>query len=175
MPISALSLIQLLIAPVVMISACGLLCLAFYNRLAAIVGRTRAFNKERHDLQIKLANAEANGQETAEAREMRRRLALLDDQAGQVLRRARLVQGALFCLLTTILCMLGCSLAAGLSVVKSLAEEALWGSLGFYVVGIGAMAGGIGLAMLELRRALDTVATEWREGDMEGTSPNTEP
>ena len=34
------------VVPVVVISACGLLCLAFYNRLAAVVTRLRAFHRE---------------------------------------------------------------------------------------------------------------------------------
>jgi len=33
------------VAPVVIISACGLLCLAFYNRLASVVSRLRAFQR----------------------------------------------------------------------------------------------------------------------------------
>ena len=35
------------VAPAVIISACGLLCLAFYNRLAFVVSRLRAFHRER--------------------------------------------------------------------------------------------------------------------------------
>ena len=35
------------VVPVVIISSCGLLCLAFYNRLAAIVSRLRGFQRER--------------------------------------------------------------------------------------------------------------------------------
>ena len=34
-------------APIIVISACGLLCLAFYNRLAAVVTRLRSFHRER--------------------------------------------------------------------------------------------------------------------------------
>jgi len=35
------------VVPVVIISACGLLCLAFYNRLAYIVTRLRSLQRER--------------------------------------------------------------------------------------------------------------------------------
>ena len=35
------------VGPVIVISACGLLCLAFYNRLAAVVTRLRGFHRER--------------------------------------------------------------------------------------------------------------------------------
>ena len=36
-------------APVVLISANGLICLALYNRLAVVVGRVRSFSRERFD------------------------------------------------------------------------------------------------------------------------------
>ena len=35
------------VVPVVIISSCGLLALAFYNRMAAIVSRLRSFQRER--------------------------------------------------------------------------------------------------------------------------------
>ena len=41
------------VVPVVIISACGLLCLAFYNRMAAIVSRLRGFQRERLRVQSK--------------------------------------------------------------------------------------------------------------------------
>src|SRR6476620_4889188 len=34
------------VGPIIVISACGLLCLAFYNRLAAVVTRLRSFHRE---------------------------------------------------------------------------------------------------------------------------------
>ena len=51
----ASEVIEILIGPVVMISANGLLCLAFYNRLANVMSRCRAINKERVDLETELA------------------------------------------------------------------------------------------------------------------------
>ena len=43
------------VTPVVVISATALLCLAFYNRLAAIVGRLRSVQRERLEQQERLA------------------------------------------------------------------------------------------------------------------------
>jgi Protein of unknown function (DUF2721) len=40
------SIISLSVLPVVIISACGLLSLAFYGRLAAVVSRLRGFQRE---------------------------------------------------------------------------------------------------------------------------------
>src|SRR5690606_17379431 len=48
------------VGPIIVISACGLLCLAFYNRLAAVVTRMRAFHRERlhaHDAMDRAATA----------------------------------------------------------------------------------------------------------------------
>src|SRR5436190_11594904 len=43
------------VGPIIVISACGLLCLAFYNRLAAVVTRLRAFHREQFQVQETLA------------------------------------------------------------------------------------------------------------------------
>ena len=52
-PFDWAKIINASVVPVVIISACGLLCLAFYNRLAAIVSRLRGFQRERlHEQQL---------------------------------------------------------------------------------------------------------------------------
>src|SRR5436305_8738081 len=43
------------VGPIIVISACGLLCLAFYNRLAAVVTRLRTFHREQFQVQETLA------------------------------------------------------------------------------------------------------------------------
>lgn len=149
--------IQLLVAPVVMISACGLLCLALYNRLAVIVGRARAFNRERLEAREELLRAQNTTVERKVAEELERRLATLDDQVRQILVRARLVRGALLCLLTTVLCMIASSLALGISTV---AEGAAYGALAAFVLGALAFACGVVLAFRELLRALDPLVLE---------------
>jgi hypothetical protein len=47
------SVISMSVVPVVIISACGLLSLAFYGRLAAVVSRLRGFQREILDEQEK--------------------------------------------------------------------------------------------------------------------------
>ena len=47
--------IHTLVAPVVMISARGLICLALYNRLAVVGGRLRAYSREHFETQTRLA------------------------------------------------------------------------------------------------------------------------
>src|SRR5881392_2580958 len=78
------------VGPIIVISACGLLCLAFYNRLAAIVTRLRGFQRERLHEQESLARAAASTSpdEFASVRS-REIIGMLEVQTRQVLRRAR--------------------------------------------------------------------------------------
>lgn len=142
-------IIQTLVAPAVMISACGLLALAFYNRLAAIVGRARAFAHERYLARRQLHQADDP--------DLAQRLKTLEDQVGRILRRARLMRAALYCLLMTVLLMLGCSLCLGVSLLVIDFESI---ALVCFLAGVGAMLIGIVFAVLELRHALDPVTVE---------------
>lgn len=149
------------VAPIVIISACGLLCLAFYNRLAAIVSRLRTFQRERLHEQDGLAQANAlapqdEAQQMAAVRHQRM-LDILDLQTKHVLRRAHLIQRTLMCLLATIGCLIMVSLASGLSLVW---PEAMYIASAAFVVGMVLMLAGIVYAMLELSVALDPIEEE---------------
>src|SRR5436309_1492183 len=107
-----LKIISVSVVPVVIISACGLLCLAFYNRLAAIVSRLRTFQRER------LHEQERVDQRGGEPSDVSRAfLDLLEEQTLRVTRRARLIRLTLLFLLLAISMLIGCSLMLGLSVV----------------------------------------------------------
>ncbi|MEN6627269.1 MAG: DUF2721 domain-containing protein [Candidatus Sumerlaeia bacterium] len=172
-----LTLLQIILAPVVLISACGLLCLALYNRLASIVSRARAFHRERFDVQTHLARLGDDADATLAA-QLGSRIDILTDQTGQVLARAKQIRNALVCMLLTITCMLACSLLlASLSLfgepVQNAATLAFFASGPFYLVviaagvvflvGIALMIAAMVLAILELRRALDPVQVEHHE------------
>src|SRR5439155_5458231 len=91
------------VGPIIVISACGLLCLAFYNRLAAVVTRLRSFHRERLHEQDALDRqmASAAPDETAMVRH-RELLGMLDVQERHVIRRAHWIRRTLGCLLLTI-------------------------------------------------------------------------
>jgi hypothetical protein len=153
----AVQTIQLLVAPVVMVSACGLLCLALYNRLAAVVGRLRAMAKEEVDTLARLSLAGAEPGKKTPERRLRARVTTLEEQVDHVMSRARLIRAALTCLLSAVLCMLVCSLALGLSVVaRAFATVAL----GAFFAGVLVMIAGVILALGELRIALVPAALE---------------
>ena len=148
-----LDAIKVAVGPVVMISAAGMMCLALYNRLAVIVARVRAFNKERLD---ERARIEKTGDMNT-ARTLEARLTLLDAQVNQLLTRARLVRGALAFLLTTIFCMLLCSASLALSALFAPAVNA---AVTFFALGIILAMCGVICALRELARAIDPVAVE---------------
>ncbi len=152
-----LQTIQLLVAPVVMISANGLICLALYNRLAAIVSRARAFHKEQFDALTELSAMGLDEQGSLKARQLRTRVEGLGQQVGRILRRGRYLRNALMALQAAVLAMLLCSLALGLTTVVAGIESL---PLILFILGVLAMAGGTVLAMRELREALEPVTAE---------------
>jgi hypothetical protein len=161
----AIETIQAFVAPVVMISANGLLCLAFYNRLSAVVNRCRTINRERFELIARLAAAEPAAS-SPEAAHHESRAEVLDELGHQLFDRAKLLRDALVYLMISVLSMLACSLALGLS---SLGAAFAWAALTFFVLGALAMMLGVVKAIRELRITLDPLALEheWLESPPE--------
>ncbi len=147
--------IQTLVAPVAVISADGLLCLALYNRMAAVIGRSRSINKERFELSARLsAVGEADGPEVSH---WRHRLHVLDELGHQLYHRVRYIRDSLICLLVAVLAMLGCSLAIGLAAVAANFNSI---ALALFVLGVVVMMLGIVKAIQELFIALHPVLFE---------------
>lgn len=101
----------------VIISATALLCLAFYNRLAAIVGRLRAVQRERLAMTERIAALSPPEIEHADAFRHTCVLENLADQSARMLRRARLIRSTLLCFLGTIAVLILSSLLNGLMTV----------------------------------------------------------
>ena len=146
------------VGPIIVISAAGLLCLAFYNRLTAVVTRLRGFDRERLQEQesIEKHGPEADPALVAEHLAV---LGMLREQTELVRRRAHLVRRTLVCLLSTIIALALCSLVVGLGTV--------WSSLAYvavplFVIGLGALVTGCVFALLELRLALAPIELEGR-------------
>lgn len=155
---SAAETIRELAIPVVMISANGLICLALYNRLAAITSRLRVFYRERFDLDLRLvAELESGEERSAHEPILRQRLLALDQQCESALRRAWHVRSALILLLVAVIGMLAITLMLGLlQVLPSLAPVAL----ATFVCSVLLMIGGIALAIGELLLYLEPVKAE---------------
>ncbi len=153
----ALQTVQSFVAPVVMISANGLLCLAFYNRLAAAAHRVREINRERFQLETRMASADGGAQEPLETAHLESRVATLDELGHRLLGRVRLLRDTLVCLLVSVLFMLACSLALGLA---SLIDVLNWVALGCFVLGVVAMGAGVVRAIQELAATLSPLVFE---------------
>src|SRR5437763_16038474 len=99
------------VGPIIVISACGLLCSTFYNRMTNVITRLRAFQRER------LAEQANLDRETDPAMRLKRQelLGVLSSQSESLVRRVRYIRRTLFCLLLTISSLIFCSLALGLS------------------------------------------------------------
>ncbi len=145
------SMISMSVVPVVIISACGLLALAFYGRMAAVVSRLRGFQREMLKEQEKLERT--GGVEEA------RLIEVLRTQTEQVTRRARLIRLTLWFLLVAVALLIVCSLTLAAS---WFVRQAAILAAAFFVMGLLSMLGGIIAAMLELRGALQPVELETR-------------
>jgi hypothetical protein len=152
------SIISAGVAPIIVISACGLLCLALYNRLDRIVTRLRDFHREWLREQEALVRQRYSAQPdpiaTIRHQEV---LGMLQVQTALVERRAHLVRHSIGSLLLTIACLTACSLGVGLS--------ALWPmftypAVGLFVVGLVVLVIGVVFAMMELKRALQSIELE---------------
>lgn len=157
-PRNGTDIISASMVPVVVISACGLLCLAFYNRLASIVSRMRGFHRERLAEQEKFLELVQGGlSDSRLAAKHERILRLLETQTERVNRRARLVRLTLMCLLGAILMLTLCSLAMGLSAIE---RRAIYVAVLLFLLGMLLLAWGVGTALLEMKDALEPVELE---------------
>ncbi|MBI2921619.1 MAG: DUF2721 domain-containing protein [Planctomycetes bacterium] len=146
------------VVPVVMISACGLLCLGFYNRLTAILARMRALARETLEDQESLIPRKTMGDtQKFEARRARRTAAGRQQQADQLLRRAHLMRRAILCLLVAVAALVLASLCIGAGV---LAPAALYAAAALFATGLACIFAGIVTAIAELGVALQSVTQE---------------
>jgi hypothetical protein len=146
--------------PIIVISACGLLCLAFYNRLSGLVARLRLFHRERLKEQEELGRQRASVQPEPAALTMHQEmLESLEMQTTYIMNRARLIRRSLSCFLLTIACLSVCSLILGLSVLW---PRLIVASVVFFIVGMALLVIGVIFAMRELHLALQPVELESR-------------
>lgn len=147
-------LIQAVLTPALMISACGLLCLAQFARFTALIGRARGFNHERHNLARTLHTIEDQaGDKTL----ILGRIQALEFQANRVIEHARLIRNALVMLVGCIMMMLITSLL----LAASFMYPGLWVvELVTFVLGLLFALVGMGCVLWEMMIALSLVEYE---------------
>lgn len=149
-----IEVIEPFLAPAVMFSAGGLLCLAQFSRFTAVIAQVRTFNQER------LAALQGADEAEPKLRELLlQRAQGLEHQAGQVLAHATTVRNALRFLVGGILLMVLCSLFIGASLAFPPLGAA---ALTLFVLGLVSTFAGMCLVLAELRVSLDVVEFEHR-------------
>jgi hypothetical protein len=141
------------VGPIIVISACGLLCSTFYTRITNVIVRLRAIQRERMTEESHLLR------ETDPAARARRHelLGILGTQTDSLVRRIRVIRRTLFCLLSTIVAMVLCSLLLGLSMVV---PSLIGWSVGFFILGLTMLLGAMAFAMVDLTIAIQPVVME---------------
>ncbi len=147
-----IEVIQLFLAPAVMFSAGGLLCLSQFARFTAVVGQVRTFNRERLSALQEAERAEAERREL-----LLERAQGLEHQAGQALAHAVTVKNALRLLVGGILLMVLSSLTVGASLVFEPLGDA---ALALFVLGLVSTFGGLCLVLAELGVSLRLIEFE---------------
>jgi hypothetical protein len=145
MPAVLLSLVQSMVTPAVMISACGLLLLSVSNKLGRIVDRIRELNAEDRGL-------------SAEIQAVRR--LSIRNQIDLLLRRALLLRNACGLLYLAVAVFALTSLCVGLSSVAHVFEVLM---LVLFVAGLATVVWAGILAYLEIRLSHHAVAEEIKE------------
>ena len=147
-----IEVIQPFLAPAVMFSAGGLLCLAQFARYNAIIALVRTFNRERLS-----ALQEADRAEPKRRELLLQRAQGLEHQAGKVLTHAVTVKNALRFLVGGILLMVLCSLTIGAGLAFAPFGVA---ALALFVLGLVSTFAGLCLVLAELRVSLEVIEFE---------------
>ncbi len=106
--IKAVNIIQLMIAPAVMISACGLLLLSMNNRFSLLANRIRLLNEEKRRLLLKVGESKLEPEENV-------RLASIANQIDALLTRLKLVRNSVLNLATAVALFVLTSILLGIS------------------------------------------------------------
>ncbi len=149
----AVQAIEGILAPAIMVSACGLLLLGLLNRYSVIMSRIRALNEERRRLLI-AATPPAVPQPVEVAR-----LASVVRQIGQLMDRVRLLRNAVMCQVVAVGCFVFSSLMIGLRIAGpewlKLAHP-----LPVFVTGMGILFAGVVFEGTDVLRAYRTISIE---------------
>jgi hypothetical protein len=159
--INGVGVIATAAVPVVMISACSLLSLAFYNRIAAIVSRLRSLQRECIEHQEKLyLHRHSTDPDEMLSRRTEQLIAMQRLQTRGVLGRARYLQVALSCLLGGIAIFVICCLTLELYAFEGANETIGVISAALFLVACLVVFTGVCYALAEMRCALEPIMQE---------------
>jgi hypothetical protein len=156
-PFTVTQTIQLILAPGVMINACGLLILGISNKFSAVLNRIRVLNEERRRLKTR-------SRESAFTPLEARRLESVGSQLAVLVQRASLVRNALLCYFGAVGIFVATSLLIGLGFVSA-ALQFRYFVLGLFLAGMVAFLAGVVLAALDTLKGFTTMRYEIQSGD----------
>jgi hypothetical protein len=110
--LSVIQVIQLILAPGVMINACGLLLLGISNKFTSVLNRIRALTDEKRKIILNASQREFSPIED-------HRIKSITRQVSDLLARARLIRNAVFCYLIAIGLFVATSLCIGMDYFTS--------------------------------------------------------
>ena len=149
----AVQAIQAILAPAIMVSACGLLLLGLLNRYTVIMSRIRSLSEERRRLlRATTPPAEAQPVEVT-------RLASVLRQLEDLVDRVRLLRNAVMCQVAAVGCFVFTSLLLGLR-VSGPEWAAVIHPLPVFVIGMGVLFAGVVFEGTDVVRAYRTIRLE---------------
>ena len=149
---SVIQVIQLILAPAVMISACGLLLLGISNKFSTILNRIRALNEEKRKLFLRAGEEQLQPVEN-------QRLESIAMQIDRLLRRAKLVRNSLFCYFVAVALFVATSLLIGLDFFVQLSQFRYL-IIGSFLLGMLTMFLGVIYGVLDTLKGFEIVRFE---------------
>jgi hypothetical protein len=150
--LSVIQAIQLILAPGVMISACGLLLLSISNKFTSVLNRIRALTEEKRKILIV-----ASGRQLSETEN--RRLESISPQVKGLLSRAKLIRNSVFSYLMAIGLFVATSLLIGIDYFLPTVQLRYF-ILGSFLAGLVLVFFGVILGALDIMRGFEIVEIE---------------
>jgi hypothetical protein len=150
--LNSLQIIQLMLAPAIMISACGLLLLGINNKYSMVVNRIRLLNEEKRELLLKFGTEPTTT-------EVNVRIESTSIQINELVYRAKLVRNSVLSYTTAVALFVGTSLILGVSSVMSMGKLNYL-ILASFLCGMAFVLIGVVYAGMETKKGYDIVLYE---------------
>jgi hypothetical protein len=152
MDISIVSIIQAMLAPGIMISACALLLLGMSNKYSATVSRIRVLNEERRKLLLHLKENKVTEEEGI-------RMHSINAQLLRFQKRLRLVRDAVVFYSLAVAFFILSSLLIGMKLVGDY-DYSQYVVLSFFLIGMLFVLSGVILAAVEVSKGFNIIKIE---------------
>lgn len=151
--ISIVDLIQAMLAPGIMISACGLLLLGMNNKYSLVVNRIRLLNEERRRLFLRAGDRDFSYEENV-------RLESIAMQIGKLVYRVKLVRNAVLGYTTAVALFVLTSLVIGVTYFFKDLEDLSIAVIIIFLLGMLSVLVGVSFAAFETKKGYDIIHLE---------------